>query len=557
MKKFTGIAQKLTFGVIVFGILLSSVCGALGYNEFSAILKRQYNDTAYEIANAAREILNPDKFDEYLSTGKTDEEYSDILNKLNILAKKTNANFIYVVKVVFNSDGTLDYTYIYETKPLTFDLEPYPMGYTQYGLKKAYADGVADIMKNGGEKMEYYSDTEATGYHTTVAVAVKDSEGTPVAMLCVEKPMTRLEEAGQTYLKAVLAGTAVTAAVFSAVYVMFLLKIIINPVLTTANEVRRFALDSIPSDALLSVKRNDEIGVLERAIGKMEKDIADYMENLASVTAERERVNTELEVAARIQASMLPSEFTGVFSEFPDLNGIDISALMCPAKEVGGDFYDFFPVDGSHIAVVAADVSGKGVPAALFMAIGKTLIKDRTMSGKALDSVFGEVNDLLCGSNSEGLFITAFEGVLDLDSGEFLYVNAGHETPFIRGKNGVFKPHRIASGFVLAGMDGIKYKCGSIQLEAGDMLFQYTDGVTEASNVNNELYGEERLEAALNRNASLPPKELLLKLKEDIDAFAGNASQFDDITMICFEYKVNTAAKQSAQRNENIQPADT
>lgn len=550
MKKFTGIAQRLTFGVIVFGILLSAVCGAFGYNEFAAILKRQYNDSAYEIANSAKEILNPDKFDEYLSDGMTDAEYSDILNKLNILAKNANVNFIYVVKVDFNADGTLNYTYIYETKPQMFDLEPYPLGYTEYGLKKAYADGVADIMKNGGEKMEYYSDTEATGYHTTVAVAVRDSDGEPAAMLCVEKPMTRLEEAGRTYLKAVLAGTALTAAVFSAVYVMFLLKTVINPVLNTANEVRRFALDSIPSDALLSVKRNDEIGVLERSIGKMEKDIADYMKNLAAVTAERERVNAELEVAARIQASMLPSEFTGTFSEFPDLSGIDIAALMCPAKEVGGDFYDFFPVDGSHIAVVAADVSGKGVPAALFMAIGKTLIKDRTMSGKALDSVFGEVNDLLCGSNSEGLFITAFEGVLDLDSGEFLYVNAGHETPFIRGKDGVFKPHRISSGFVLAGMDGIKYKCGSFVLEAGDMLFQYTDGVTEASNVNNELYGEERLEAALNRHASLPPRELLPKLKEDIDAFAGNAPQFDDITMICLEYRGNAAAGQSSEEIE-------
>lgn len=536
--------------MIIFGILLSAVCGALGYNEFAAILKRQYNDSAYEIANSAKEILNPYKFDEYLSTGKTDEEYGDILNKLNILAKNANANFIYVVKVDFNADGTLNYTYIYETKPQMFDLEPYPMGYTEHSMKKAYADGVADIMKNGAEKMEYYSDTEATGYHTTVAVAVRDSDGTPAAMLCVEKPMTRLEEAGRTYLKAVLAGTALTTAVFSAAYVMFLLKTVINPVLNTANEVRRFALDSIPSDALLSVKRNDEIGVLERSIGKMEKDIADYMENLAAVTAERERVNAELEVAARIQASMLPSEFTGVFSEFPDLNGIDIAALMCPAKEVGGDFYDFFPVDGSQVAVVAADVSGKGVPAALFMAIGKTLIKDRTMSGKALENVFGEVNDLLCGSNSEGLFITAFEGVLDLESGEFLYVNAGHETPFIRGRDGVFKPRRIASGFVLAGMDGIKYKCGSLMLEAGDMLFQYTDGVTEASNVNNELYGEERLEAALNRNASLPPKELLPKIKEDIDAFAGNAPQFDDITMICFEYRGNAAARQSSEEIE-------
>ena len=210
---------------------------------------------------------------------------------------------------------------------------------------------------------------------------------------------------------------------------------------------------------------------------------------------------------------------------------------MNPAKEVGGDFYDFFMVDDRHLAIVMADVSGKGVPAALFMVIGKTLIKDHTTPGKDLGEVFTEVNELLCESNSEGLFITAFEGVIDLSSGAFRYVNAGHEIPYICKKDGKFEPYKIRAGFVLAGMEGMKYKCGELELEPGDKIFQYTDGVTEATNANNELYGMDRLTEILGENSALAPTELLPVIKNDIDRFVGEAPQFDDITMLCLEYK--------------------
>ena len=241
----------------------------------------------------------------------------------------------------------------------------------------------------------------------------------------------------------------------------------------------------------------------------------------------------ELNVATNIQKSMLPC----IFPAFPEREEFDVFATMDPAKEVGGDFYDFFMVDDSHLAIVVADVSGKGVPAALFMVIGKTLIKDHTQPGRDLGEVFTEVNNLLCESNSEGLFITAFEGVLDLVTGEFCFVNAGHEIPFLCKKGKTFEPYKIKAGFVLAGMEGIRYQCGSIQLEVGDRIFQYTDGVTEATNKNNELYGMGRLEKILTENSGLDPTELLPVIKADIDDFVGAAPQFDDITMLCLEYK--------------------
>ena len=184
-----------------------------------------------------------------------------------------------------------------------------------------------------------------------------------------------------------------------------------------------------------------------------------------------------------------------------------------------------------------ADVSGKGVPAALFMVIGKTLINDHTVPGKDLGEVFTEVNNMLCESNSEGLFITAFEGVLDLATGEFNFVNAGHEMPFILKAGGEFEPYKIRPGFVLAGMENMKYRAGSITLGAGDKIFQYTDGVTEATSSENELYGMDRLKNALNSVKNTAPAEILDAVKADIDKFVSGAPQFDDITMLCLEYK--------------------
>lgn len=280
-------------------------------------------------------------------------------------------------------------------------------------------------------------------------------------------------------------------------------------------------------------RTKDEIGELAHDFNRMMSDIENYVLNIRTVTAEKERIGAELSIATQIQANMLPC----IFPAFPERNEFDIYATMNPAKEVGGDFYDFFMVDDRHLAIVMADVSGKGVPAALFMVIGKTLIKDHTTPGKDLGEVFTEVNELLCESNSEGLFITAFEGVIDLSSGAFRYVNAGHEIPYICKKDGRFEPYKVRAGFVLAGMEGMKYKCGELELEPGDKIFQYTDGVTEATNANNELYGMDRLTEILGENSALAPTELLPVIKNDIDRFVGEAPQFDDITMLCLEYK--------------------
>jgi sigma-B regulation protein RsbU (phosphoserine phosphatase) len=321
----------------------------------------------------------------------------------------------------------------------------------------------------------------------------------------------------------------------------FVKRKIVNPI-NKIRDASRSMVENLENEESMevSVKTGNEIEELFDSFKEMYGDVRDYINQLSVVTAEKERIGAELDVAAHIQASMLPC----IFPAFPERKEIDIYATMDPAKEVGGDFYDFFMVDDRHLAIVMADVSGKGIPAALFMVIGKTLIKDHTTPGRDLGKVFTAVNNLLCEANSEGLFITAFEGVLDLVTGEFNFVNAGHEMPFVCKADGAFEPYKIRPGFVLAGMEGMRYRAGSMILEPGDKIFQYTDGVTEATNIHNELYGMERLEVILNKVKCGTSHEILPAVKADVDEFVGEAPQFDDITMLCLEYKERMEIKE-------------
>jgi len=344
--------------------------------------------------------------------------------------------------------------------------------------------------------------------------------------------LTMVEKEINSYVMKTLFFIVMALVVITVVMVKVIDNGVARPVIALTKYIDSYEKGNLTLEPV-TFKEDNEVKWLSDSFNNMIGRMELYITDIKNITAERERISAELNVATKIQADMLPR----IFPAFPDRKEFDIYASMNPAKEVGGDFYDFFMVDESHLAIVMADVSGKGVPAALFMVIGKTLIKDHTKPGRDLGEVFTEVNNLLCKSNSEGMFITAFEGVLDLVTGEFNYVNAGHEIPFLCKKGGVFEPYKIKAGFVLAGMEGIRYRCGSMQLEEGDKIFQYTDGVTEATNQDNELYGMERLRKVLCENADLAPTQLLPNIKTDIDAFVGDAPQFDDITMLCLEYK--------------------
>jgi sigma-B regulation protein RsbU (phosphoserine phosphatase) len=260
--------------------------------------------------------------------------------------------------------------------------------------------------------------------------------------------------------------------------------------------------------------------------------------DIKQITGEKERIGAELNVATSIQASMLPS----IFPPFPNRTEFDIFAVMYPAKEVGGDFYDFFMVDEDNLAVIVADVSGKGVPAALFMVIAKTLLKNNAQMGKGLDETFYTVNNQLCENNEarSNMFVTAFMGILNISTGRFSYVNAGHNPPVVRHGDGDFTWLNVKAGLMLACMEDMKFKVMEITLDKDDIVFMYTDGVTEALNTEEELFGNDRMLTALNSDSvkQLPIEEYITAMLDEIKRFADGAEQADDITMLMLQLKI-------------------
>jgi sigma-B regulation protein RsbU (phosphoserine phosphatase) len=318
-------------------------------------------------------------------------------------------------------------------------------------------------------------------------------------------------------------------------------KLVNNPIKRLTSDVSMLALGNL--DTRVEINSKDELGLLARAFNKMTSDLKKSIEESARERAEKERIGAELNVAASIQASMLPC----IFPPFPERTEFDLYASMLPAKEVGGDFYDFYFVDKDNLAVVIADVSGKGVPAALFMVITKTLIKNCSFC-RSPKNVLESVNKKLCESNEADMFVTVFMGFYNIPSGKFVYVNAGHNPPLTRKHGGGYDFLETEPGYVLGWMENAQYKEREITIEPGDVLYLYTDGVTEAMNGKDELFGEQRLVAALNANRDCPPGELLAAVKREVDNFADGTEQADDITMLAL--KVNSTAGDTVKKLE-------
>ena len=280
-------------------------------------------------------------------------------------------------------------------------------------------------------------------------------------------------------------------------------------------------------------RTDDEIEILAESFASLSKRTRNYIKQITEITAEKERIGTELALATRIQADMLPN----IFPAFPDRPDFDIYATMDPAKEVGGDFYDFFLIDEKHLGLVMADVSGKGVPAALFMMISKILVQNYAMTGRSPAQVLQAVNDQICSNNREEMFVTVWLGVLDTETGKITAANAGHEYPVLMQAGGQFELVKDKHGFVIGGMDGMRYKEYELTLTPGSRLFLYTDGVPEATNAQREMFGTDRMLDALNEAPDAAPEMILKNVRKAVDGFVKDAEQFDDLTMLCLEYK--------------------
>lgn len=528
-KKRIGLRRKIIGIICILVAVMSFILICISYKAFYNTYINFYYDKALGIVKMLANEIDGDKIVQYVDTGSTDEAYDALLSRFNNV-KANTSGLSYLYLMVPYEDH---FVYVIDAYTDQDDMDNISAFGSVFEYRETeYTYLLPDVKAKSASKQVVYGEDVGFGRSISVWAPVFDRNGEVAAMVEGDYVLTRVEREINSYVLKIFFFIVVALVVITAIMVRVIDTGVASPIIALTKYIDSYEKGSLTLEPV-TFKDNNEIKWLSDSFNNMIGRIELYITDIKTITAERERIGAELNVATKIQADMLP----GIFPAFPDRKEFDIYASMNPAKEVGGDFYDFFMVDNSHLAIVMADVSGKGVPAALFMVIGKTLIKDHTKPGRNLGEVFTEVNNLLCKSNSEGMFITAFEGVLDLVTGEFCFVNAGHEIPFLCKKGKTYEPYKIKAGFVLAGLEDIQYQCGSMQLEIGDKIFQYTDGVTEAANEGNELYGMERLKNVLCKNAALPPIKLLPEIKADLDAFVGEAPQFDDITMLCLEYK--------------------
>ena len=345
----------------------------------------------------------------------------------------------------------------------------------------------------------------------------------------------------------------VTAGIFLIVYVLILALItvlivvicrtyvkrrIVNPIMKISSAAENYAGDRLKGDSVsshfdrLDIHTRDELEDLSTVMAGMEKDLTRYEKDLMQATATQERIQTELKLASGIQDRMLPNQFPA----FPDRDDFDIYASMDPAKEVGGDFYDFFMVDEDHLAMVIADVSGKGIPAALFMMSSKIILNNYASLGIPPAEVLSRTNQKICELDLQNMFVTVWLGILDLKTGVVTAGNAGHEYPVIRQSEDRFRLMHDQHNLVIGALEGIPYDSYTFTLSEGGTLFLYTDGVPEATNADKQMYGTGRMVNALNQAQTSDPKQLLEAVRKDVDAFVREAPQFDDLTMLCVRY---------------------
>ena len=493
----------------------------------------EYGKTSFSYAKMAATYIDGDRIQGYVDSGVKDEYYQQVQEFMDAVKGQSDMWYYYV----FVHDGD---ELIYVWDAYTED------GMNQLGDREAYRGwarkAVEEVLSANPPEEFIVANHPEFGLTGTARAPVYASDGTPVAVVGVDLNMPDMYRMMMIFMIAVNIAIVLVTALGGALFFSMTNRTILRPIVQLEKATGEMVAN-IDQDKVFhpDIHTGDELERLADSFEKMEIDLHKYIHELSAVTAEKERIGAELNVATQIQADMLPR----IFPAFPSRTDFDIYATMDPAKEVGGDFYDFFLVDDDHLALVIADVSGKGVPAALFMVIAKTLIKNRVMAGDSPSQALSHVNDQLCEGNEAELFVTVWLAVIELSTGKGVAANAGHEHPALRKGNGEYELIIYRHSPAVATMEGMRFKEHPFQLEPGDSLFVYTDGVAEATDRKEELYGSDRMLKALNTDPSANPQQLLGTLKKSIDAFVGDAPQFDDITMLNLQYFGPDAAKEA------------
>ncbi len=556
MKKGIGITSAAAFMMIFQSILLTVGCLLAATiffkNSITAIYEELDSDiTSAAIASADKQKVNElcenvnavfrsfsedglpksediEGYNEAFAEIENSKTYKEVWEAFNSLRSNTSATSLDLV-LMYPEDNIG--VYVMDAS----DVDVISCGHIFTRDMSKTAEDPSKDLDGFISHSKYYGSVRTDG----VSVYVNYDTGT-YAFLTADIPMSRVVENTNLFLTRSAFFAAVITAVICALVAIGIRRGVTNPVKAMADTAEKFVgdyekrFDSHDESHIFEKVdggKIHELRELSTSLQSMELEMNSYVRNLNALTEEKARISAELGLASRIQLSMLP----GKFPVYPDRTDFDIYAFMKPAKEVGGDFYDFFLIDEDHIGLVMADVSGKGIPAALFMVITKTLIENRVLGGDSPAQALTNVNEQICNNNDNNMFVTVWLATINLKTGKGIAVNAGHEHPYIRRKDGKYELVKYRHGVAVGTMDGIVYKEHEFEINRGDSLFVYTDGATEATASGNVLFGNDRLTESLNADPDADPQFIIQNVKSDIDDFVGTAPQFDDLTLLAFK----------------------
>ena len=531
----SNMAVYITSGVVCLLALFGIIVCISGIVSFTSAFDEMNSTTTFHMAYTAASLVNGDHIKAYLA-GEEPEEYARTKRILDAYCHRMSVSLIYVIDVdqsdyerfvsVFNAvDNTVDDS----------NYVPWEIGHKRETTNEEYRKNYEALYAKEKEYATIYRLRPGQGLkpHITTIVPVTNSEGDVTALLCIQRPIHELETAIIRFMLHIVVIVLIMGALASHLAARSLAKWVFIPIKRVSDEASRFARENTKGEELGDVSRFEEIDTLSRSIDKMETDMVNYIENLTAYTAERERIGMELSFAKNIQHSSLPAKFPA----FPDRTDFDIYAYMKPAREVGGDFYNFRLLDDDHLAMWIGDVSDKGVPAALFMMAINIVINNRASMGGTPAEIMAFVNNNICEHNEANLFVTIWLGILEISTGRLTFVNAGHEEPALYRKGGSFELYKTKHNVAVGVFPDIEYTNYDIHLGRGDKLFVYTDGVPEATDMFDKLYTTGRMLEALNKYRDGSPQEILEGINKSVKEFVGDRPQFDDLTMLGFELK--------------------
>ena len=531
----------LTAGIILLLVFFSIIVSIIGTQVFIGAFKKEYSTVTYHMADSAAAFVNGDHIDEYLA-GMEPEEYKQTKKDLDSLCKNMNVCLIYVIQVDQTDYGR--FKSVFDSVNNEVDRSNYVewnLGQERDTTNNEYRDKYHRIYEHGSkyETVFRFNTDDGSHPHITTIVPIMNSDLYVVALLCVQRPIREFTEATLPFILLIFAGALVLVIPSSILAGNLLRKFVIHPINKVSEEATRFAKEHKITKPLGEIGRFTTIQNLSKSIDAMESDMVSYVNNLTAVTAEKEKINASLDIAATIQQDALPKVF-------PDRKEFEIYGSMDPAKQIGGDFYNCMLVDDDHLALIIADVSDKGIPAALFMETANTLMCDNIMMGGSPADIVTRVNERICERNSANMFVTLWLGILQISTGELVCVNAGHEDPIICRKGKEFEIVKEKHGLFIGGFEGTKYKAHTNQLHNGDILFLYTDGLPEASNSKNKMFGFERITETLNKYKDKTAQGIVDGIRKSVASFVGKAPQFDDLTILCIRY--NGPEKTTSQK---------